>query len=185
MAGLRIGEVANQAGVSTPTIRYYERAGLMPKPARSDAGYRLYSQRAIEELTFVRRAQAMGFSLDEIRGLLQLSRGGVAPCARVIALAETHLTQLEERIQQLHTFRDQLADALNKWRGGRCGFSSERLCDLLDDVDATSRNARFTGSEGRSLDSRARPSIHSAASATSPNLRRRQRLSAATAVPRT
>lgn len=173
MAGLRIGEVANQACVSTPTIRYYERAGLMPKPARSDAGYRLYSERAIEELTFIRRAQAICFSLDEIRGLLQLSRGGVAPCARVISLAGTHLTQLEERIQQLHTFRDRLADALNKWRTGRCGFSSERLCDLLDEVDAVPRNARFTGSRERSLDRRARHSIHSAASATSANLRRR------------
>lgn len=144
MAGLRIGEVANQAGVSTPTIRYYERAGLMPKPARSEAGYRLYSERAVEELTFIRRAQAIGFSLDEIRGLLQLSRGGVAPCARVISLAGTHLAQVDERIQELHAFRDRLADALTQWRTGHCDFSSERLCDLLDDVDAMPRNAGFT-----------------------------------------
>lgn len=61
----------------------------MPKPARSEAGYRLYSERAVEELTFIRRAQAIGFSLDEIRGLLQVSRVGVAPCARVISLAGT------------------------------------------------------------------------------------------------
>ena len=136
MSALRIGEVASQAGVSTATIRYYERAGLMPKPARSEAGYRVYSKRAVEELTFVRRAQAIGFSLDEIRGLLQLSRGGVAPCARVISLTGTHLTQLEERIQQLQTFRDRLADAVSQWKTGRCGFSSERLCDLLEGVDA-------------------------------------------------
>ena len=136
MPGLRIGEVASRAGVSTATIRYYERAGLMPKPARSEAGYRLYSKRAVEELTFVRRAQAIGFSLDEIRGLLQVSRGGVAPCARVISLAGTHLTHLEERIQQLQTLRDRLADAVSTWKTGRCGFSSERLCDLLEGVDA-------------------------------------------------
>lgn len=116
----------------------------MPKPARSEAGYRLYSERAVEELTFIRRAQAIGFSLDEIRGLLQVSRGGVAPCARVISLAGTHLAQLEVRLKQLHAFRDRLADALAQWRTGRCGFSSGRLCDLLDDVDTTSGNAGFT-----------------------------------------
>ena len=110
----------------------------MPKPARSGAGYRLYAERAVEELTFVRRAQAIGFSLDEIRGLLQLSRGGVAPCARVISLAGTHLIQLEERIQQLQAFRDRLADAVSEWKTGRCGFSSERLCDLLEGVQAAS-----------------------------------------------
>ena len=132
MSGLRIGEVANQAGVSTATIRYYERAGLVPIAARSEAGYRLYSQRAVEELAFIRRAQVIGFSLDEIRGLLQLSRGGVAPCDRVIALAGAHLEQIEERIRQLQMFRDRLASALTQWRSGDCGFSSRGLCNLLD-----------------------------------------------------
>lgn len=135
MSGLRIGEVAGKAGVSTATIRYYERAGLMPKPARSAAGYRLYSDRAVDELIFIRRAQAIGFSLREVRGLLKLSRGGVAPCARVISLADTHLMQVDERIQQLQAFRERLAAALKKWRAGRCGFASDGLCDLLEDVN--------------------------------------------------
>ena len=107
----------------------------MPRPSRSAAGYRLYAQRAVEELKFVRRAQALGFSLDEIRGLLQLSRGGVAPCSRVISLATAHLTQLDERIQQLQAFRKQLASALEASRADRCGFASEGLCDLLGDGD--------------------------------------------------
>ena len=135
MSGLRIGEIANQAGVSTATIRYYERAGLMPKPARSQAGYRLYPERAVEELALIRRAQAIGFSLDEIRELLRLSRGGQAPCARVISLAEAHLMKVDERIRQLRAFRDRLGEALGHWRAGRCGFSSQGLCDLLEDVE--------------------------------------------------
>ena len=107
----------------------------MPRPPRSAGGYRLYSERAVEELWFVRRAQALGFSLDEIRGLLQLSRGGVAPCSRVMSLAATHLTLIDERIQQLQAFRHQLAAALDRWRADRCGFASEGLCDLLGDED--------------------------------------------------
>ena len=136
MAGLRIGTVASRAGVSTATIRYYERAGLMPKPARSDAGYRLYSDRAVDELMFIRRAQGIGFSLGEIRGLLRLSRSGVAPCARVISLADAHLAQVDERIRQMQTFRERLAAALDKWRSGRCGFASQGLCELLEEAGA-------------------------------------------------
>lgn len=136
MAGLRIGQVASRAGVSTATIRYYERAALMPTPARSEAGYRLYSARAVDELMFIRRAQGIGFSLGEIRGLLRLSRSGVAPCGRVISLAERHLAQVDERIHQLQTFRDGLAAALERWRSGRCGIASQGLCELLEDASA-------------------------------------------------
>lgn len=143
MAGLRIGEAATRAGTSTATIRYYERAGLMPRPPRSTGGYRLYSDRAVEELRFIRRAQALGFSLDEIRGLLQLSRGGVAPCSRVISLATTHLALLDERIQRLHAFRQQLAAALDKWRSDKCGFTSKGLCDLLGDGEAAADSLRL------------------------------------------
>lgn len=141
MAGLRIGEAATRAGVSTATVRYYERAGLMPRAPRSTAGYRLYSDRAVEELRFVRRAQALGFTLDEIRGLLQLSRRGVAPCSRVMSLVTNHLALLDERIERLQAFRQQLASALERWRTDRCGFTSEGLCELLSGelvVDAAS-----------------------------------------------
>ena len=113
----------------------------MPRPPRSTGGYRLYSERAVEELRFVRRAQAFGFTLDEIRGLLQLSRGGVAPCSRVMSLAATHLTLVDERIEQLQAFRQQLATALDRWRADRCGFASEALCDLLGDGDPVAEPA--------------------------------------------
>lgn len=131
MAGLRIGEIARQAGVTTATIRYYERAGLLPKPPRSAAGYRLYAERAAEELVFIRRAQSIGFSLDEIRDLLRLSRNGTAPCSRVLTLAEEHLEAVDERIRQLQTFRKELASAVRSWRDGQCGFTPGGLCDLI------------------------------------------------------
>jgi DNA-binding transcriptional MerR regulator len=80
MAGLLIGDVARRTGVSAPTIRYYEGVGLLPSPPRSGAGYRRYSDATIDELLFIRKAQALGFSLDEIAEILQLSRSGTAPC---------------------------------------------------------------------------------------------------------
>jgi DNA-binding transcriptional MerR regulator len=131
MPGLRIGELAQQAGVTTATIRYYERAGLLPKPPRTTAGYRLYSDREGEELVFVRKAQGIGFSLDEIRDLLRLSRNGTAPCSRVLTLAEEHLRAVDDRIRELQTFRKELASAVRRWRGGRCGFTPGGLCDLI------------------------------------------------------
>lgn len=131
MAGLQIGEVARRTGVTTATVRYYEREGLLPKPPRSAGGYRLYSARAVEELVFVRRAQGIGFSLEEIRELLRLSRNGTAPCSRVLALAEEHLGAVERRIRELQTFRKGLASAVQRWRGGHCSFAPGGLCDLI------------------------------------------------------
>jgi len=66
MVALLIGEVAQRAGVSAPTIRYYEEIGLLGKPLRSSTGYRRYSESSVEEVRFIRKAQALGFSLDEI-----------------------------------------------------------------------------------------------------------------------
>lgn len=131
MAGLQIGEVARHAGVTTATVRYYERAGVLPKPLRSPGGYRLYSPRAVEELLFIRRAQSIGFSLDEIRELLRLSRNGTAPCSRVLALAEDHLRAVERRIRELQAFRKELASTVQQWRDGQCGFTPGGLCDLI------------------------------------------------------
>ncbi len=145
MAALRIGEAASRAGISTATIRYYERVELMPRAPRSAGGYRLYSERALQELKFIRRAQALGFSLEETRGLLRLSRNGEAPCSRVMSLAAHHLTVLDKRIEQLRAFRQRLADALDRWRADRCEFASDELCDLLGSTDPVFDPAGLTG----------------------------------------
>jgi DNA-binding transcriptional MerR regulator len=109
MAGLRIGDVAVRSGLTAPTIRYYESVGLLKRVPRSDAGYRHYTDEAIEELRFIKKAQALGFSLDEIREILKLSRAGKAPCSRVLELARRHLAAVKERIRQLSRFHDALA----------------------------------------------------------------------------
>lgn len=134
MAGLLIGEVAQRAGVSATTVRYYEEIGLLRTPLRSSAGYRRYSDDAVEVLLFIRKAQVLGFSLDEIREILNLSRSGKAPCAHVLSLAHQHLAAVEQRIRQLQQFRDQLAVEVAKWNG-RSTASCRGLCQIIAAAD--------------------------------------------------
>ena len=96
MTGLLIGAVARRAGVSPPTIRYYEDIGLLVPPLRSSSGYRRYSDTTVEELRFIRKAQALGFSLEEIGDILRLSRSGKTPCSHVLTVAHRHLAAVEE-----------------------------------------------------------------------------------------
>ena len=129
-AALLIGDLAERAGVTTPTIRYYEKLGLLRPAFRSSAGYRRYSEAAVDELAFIRKAQALGFSLEEVREILTLSRAGQAPCSTVLSIAQQHLTAVEERIRQLQRFRDQLAGELAKW-DGRTAPTCEGLCQII------------------------------------------------------
>lgn len=134
MAGLLIGDVAERAGFSPPTIRYYESIGLLAPPLRSAAGYRRYTDTNVEELRFIKKAQSLGFSLEEIGEILKLSRAGRTPCSHVLDLSRRHLTAVEERIQQLTRFRDQLASELAKWDGTdtpTCGG----LCQIIASAD--------------------------------------------------
>jgi MerR family copper efflux transcriptional regulator len=134
MAGLLIGEVAERTGLTPPTIRYYESIGLVKPPVRSAAGYRRYSESTVEELAFIKKAQGLGFTLDEIGEILNLSRSGTAPCEHVLELADRHLTAVDERIRQLTAFREQLASELNKWRGSRKP-TCRGLCEIIARAD--------------------------------------------------
>lgn len=134
MTGLRIGDVAARAGLSAPTIRYYESMGLLAAAPRSASGYRHYSETTVQELRFIKKAQALGFSLDEIGEILELSRAGETPCARVLDLATRHLAAVDERIRQLSRFRGILANEVRKWDGVKqptCGG----LCQIIAGAD--------------------------------------------------
>jgi DNA-binding transcriptional MerR regulator len=143
MAGLLIGDVAKRTGVSAPTIRYYEGIGLLPSPARSSAGYRRYSDATIEELRFIRKAQALGFSLDEVAEILKLSRSGKAPCSHVLSLAHQHLTAVDERIRQLRVFRRQLATDVALWDKQRTAGTCTGLCPFITDAEPPTANVRL------------------------------------------
>lgn len=130
MTGLLIGDVADRTGLTAPTIRYYESIGLLPRPSRSPTGYRRYSEATVEELRFIKKAQALGFSLEEIGEILQLSRAGRTPCSHVLDLAHRHLRAVDDRIQQLTRFRDQLATEIGRWDGQRQP-TCQGLCQII------------------------------------------------------
>jgi MerR family copper efflux transcriptional regulator len=108
-ASLTIGTVARRVGVAIDTIRYYEREGLLPEPARRASGYRSYGQGAITQLRFIRRAKELGFTLQEIRELLALSADRQRGVKAVKARAQKRLAALEQRIAELQRVRDGLA----------------------------------------------------------------------------
>lgn len=135
MTGLLIGDVAERADVTTSTIRYYESVGLLTPAARSPSGYRRYPQRVVDELKFIKKAQALGFSLDEISEILRLSRSGNMPCSRVLSLAHQHLAAVDERIKQLQGFRDRLATELAKWDGTTTP-TCDGLCQIITSADS-------------------------------------------------
>ena len=113
---MQIGELAKQGGVSVQTVRYYERFGLLDKPARKPSLYRVYSEDDLKRLRFILQAKVLGFSLDEIRHILQLSRKQACPCGEVRRIGEARLQQLEAQIQQLTLFRDELTHAIRQWK---------------------------------------------------------------------
>ena len=130
-----IGELARRAELKAQTIRYYEGLGLLSQPVRSDGGYRRYSEDALAELQFIRKAQSLGFSLDEVKQILDVARAGQAPCSRVLAIAEGHLLDLEKRIQQLTQLRRQLSQAVQSWRdGGIPARCASTLCGLISEA---------------------------------------------------
>ena len=131
MGGILIGDVAERTGVTAPTIRYYESIGLLKTPSRSTAGYRRYSERTVNELRFIRKAQALGFALNEITEILKLSRSGQKPCGRVLSLTHRHLEAVDVRIRQLQHFREYLARELAKWNQQQTATTSDGLCEFI------------------------------------------------------
>lgn len=138
---LQIGDLARAADVPVSTIRYYERIGLLSPNARSEARYRLYNEKAVDEVRFIRRAQALGFTLPEIAGLLGLSRTGIAPCDEVVRLGRKHLAALDEKLTRLTRFRAQLNTAVCSWSEGGCGFTPKGLCSLIELTDLPDVNS--------------------------------------------
>ena len=105
---MRIGELAGAASVPAKTIRYYEEIGLLPAPERRANGYREYDESAGERLRFVRAAQAVGFTLAEIKDILSLRDRGEQPCAHVLELVERRAGQIAEQVAALEQMQADL-----------------------------------------------------------------------------
>lgn len=107
---LHIGEVAARSGVSIDTVRYYERRKLLPRASRTGGGFRLFAAETVARVQFIKQAQDLGFSLDEIGGLL--TTGGAQECKRVRDILRAKLTELDERMRMMREFRRTLAHHL-------------------------------------------------------------------------
>ena len=130
---MRIGELAQQAGVEASTIRYYERIGLMPPPTRTGSGYRDYGDDAAARLGYIQAAQSIGFSLGEIRETLALRDRGEAPCGHVAALIERNAEQLRQRIVRLQEMRRELLVLAEKARAGAPeNHSDAAFCHIIE-----------------------------------------------------
>ncbi|MFQ6057642.1 MAG: heavy metal-responsive transcriptional regulator [Anaerolineae bacterium] len=105
---LLIGQLARAVGVNPKTIRYYEEIGVLPQPARTESGYRLYGPEDVERLEFVLRARSLGFSLDEVREILAFRERGEAPCLYVLDRIDRRIAEVEARISALMQLREEL-----------------------------------------------------------------------------
>ncbi len=112
---MRTGEVADQVGVNPQTLRYYERRGLLPEPPRRESGYRMYGHDAVRIVPFVKRAQELGFSLDEVESLFELAEGGPDSCDAAHRLAQQRMAELDRRIADLGAMRDALDRLVATW----------------------------------------------------------------------
>jgi MerR family transcriptional regulator, mercuric resistance operon regulatory protein len=128
-----ITETAREAGVNTQTLRYYERRGLLPKPPRRGSGYREYSDDAVRVVRFIKRAQELGFSLDEIEELIRLRGVRRGDRHRVRALAERKLADVDQKIAHLQSMRGALDRLVQSCRRG--GAAECPIIDALNEVE--------------------------------------------------
>jgi len=130
---MQIGQLSKQNGVSIQTVRFYERQKLLPEPARKESGYRIYSQEHVKRLRFVLQAKTLGFSLAEIREILQMRERGQCHCNDVVGFAEKHLKEIRRQIADLTRFENQLTRALRQWRGKAERYvSADAICVLIE-----------------------------------------------------
>ncbi len=130
---MRIGDVAKQVGMTVEAVRFYERQGLLPKPPRTEAGYRIYADADLRRLQFIRQAKRLGFSLQEIVRILRLRERGHCPCEEVIETLERHLRETEDQLQRLQAFRDEIAGTLKQWkRNGTRRVPGKVICGLIE-----------------------------------------------------
>lgn len=124
---LSIGDLSRQAGVKVTTIRFYEGAGLMPKPPRSEGDRRLYDAGHVRRLSFIRHARELGFEMADVRGLLELSDRPEGDCGLADEIAGRHLTAVEAKIAKLTALKGELERMLDC-----CGHGAVAECRVIE-----------------------------------------------------
>ncbi len=129
-SSLKIGEVSQISGIRIEALRFYERSGILVKPARTASGYCLYDADVLDRLAFIKKAQTLGFSLDEIRRVISESKTGECPCEEVREIVRRRLAELDERLREMRRYRQELADTLFSW--DEQGTAAGDICGLIE-----------------------------------------------------
>lgn len=132
MTGLKVGEVAKQAGVHLQTVRYYERRGLLLRPPRTESNYRAYPEDAVLRVRFIKRAQDLGFTLREIKELLSLRASPRTQCVDVRERAEAKVSAIDNKVRTLQAMRKALVKVIGECSGK--GYVTE--CPILEALDS-------------------------------------------------
>jgi MerR family transcriptional regulator, mercuric resistance operon regulatory protein len=131
-SSLTIGKLAEATGVNLETVRYYERIGLMPRPARTAGGYRSYEPNHLRRLNFIRRSRELGFTLDDIRGLLRLVDGHRYTCVQVHEITVRHAGDIRQKIADLRRLERVLIAMASECKGGHVPS-----CPIIDELFKT------------------------------------------------
>jgi MerR family mercuric resistance operon transcriptional regulator len=137
-APLKIGEVARLSGIGIEALRFYERSGLLGRPGRTGSGYRAYDRAVLQRLDFIKRAQVLGFSLDEIKRIIADKQAGKSPCREVREIVRNRLAELDERMKEMRRYRNELGAALMKWE--ETGELDGQVCGLIEGTQIEHRN---------------------------------------------
>jgi DNA-binding transcriptional MerR regulator len=140
---MKIGELARRGGTTAKTIRFYEQAGLLPAPARTNAGYRDYGPESLDRLEFVRRAQSAGLSLREVRQVLAIADRGDTPCEHVVEILQARLDQVRSTLAELSSLQTHLAALVDHARTAE-PIEEAEVCWILESSLASPDSASHT-----------------------------------------
>ncbi|MEL7417116.1 MAG: heavy metal-responsive transcriptional regulator [Cyanobacteria bacterium J06555_3] len=136
---LKIGELAKQTNLAVGTLRYYSDMGLLQPVQRGENGYRYYSPNASKQVEFIKKAQAIGFSLEEIKTILDVRDRGEKPCSLVQGLLDKKIEQLEIQIKRMSLFKQELEEYRTSWVNNPNPESdSQEVCPLISSVSLDS-----------------------------------------------
>ena len=127
---LKIGEVSRRSGVGVEALRFYEKSGLLDRPSRTYSGYRVYGEDVLDRLAFIKQAQALGFSLEEIRRIVEDARKGQSPCEEVREIVRRRMEELDARLRELQRHRRELKQTLEEW--DKVGRAPGHICGLIE-----------------------------------------------------
>jgi DNA-binding transcriptional MerR regulator len=140
---LKIGDVAKLSGIGIEALRFYEKSGLIERPARTESGYRMYGRDVLLRLDFIKQSQALGFSLDEIKRIVEDARAGASPCDEVREIVRLRREELDERMREMRRYRKELSETLEEW--DRVGRAPGHVCGL---IEGTHLEHRLGGKKG-------------------------------------